>query len=412
MPLRQATLKSFQPDKLHALPPLPSVVTELHLGSPHLRLRRSCVATLLAEVTAGMDSDATMDDVVRRVVDFGKEQELIDCSVMDGCGLWETLERDYGIGRWPEDRPRPLDNDSAFPKWRCECFLPVLREALDADAWGTWDASHDAGQPDGEWYHRTSTRIAEELIALAKVAVHDIDKPSFRAIIRRVRQLSIHVDAWSVVDAIGECVGTDALCREEAVDVYLSRLAGVADWSTSFVNHDARVFEMLLPHLIELDQPAKTAEFLRAYPDAAPCALASEWRPGPRTAYLARCSLAYMRGAADWKLIGEFLADASKRVRCSEFLANVSDLAKLAPPPEWSPNQATVDKAEGLAWCVAAVVWRARCKRLLELYFLDWLEASDVYKPIAEDGEIKAPKRLRDEFESVALLRGRDVRLS
>lgn len=397
MPLKQLLLKSTQPDKLQALPPLPSVITELGLGSPHLRLRRSCVATLLAEVTPGMDSDATMDDVVQRVVDFGKEQELIDCSVMDGCGLWGTLEGDHGIGRWPEDRPRPLDNDSSFPEWRCGCFAPMLREALDAHALSTWAASHDAGL---------------QLMTLAKMAVHDIDEQSFRAIIRRVRQLSIHVDAWSVVDAIGECVGTDALCREDAVDVYLSRLAAVADWSTSFVNHDARVFEMLLPPLIELDQPAKTAEFLRAYPDAAPCALASEWQPGPRYPNLARCSLAYMRNAADWKLIGEFLAGASKSVRCSEFLATVSDLAKRCPPPGWSVNQATVDKAEGLAWCVAAVVWRARCKRLLELYFLDWLEASDVYKPISEDGEIKAPKRLRDEFESVALLRGRDVRLA
>ena len=83
------------------LPPLPSVMAALGLGSPQFRLRRSCVSTLLAEVLPGTPSDATLEDVVQRVRDCGKAQELIDCSIMDGCGLVCTLDYEHGVERWP-----------------------------------------------------------------------------------------------------------------------------------------------------------------------------------------------------------------------------------------------------------------------------------------------------------------------
>jgi hypothetical protein len=46
-------------------------------------------------------------------------------------------------------------------------------------------------------------------------------------------------------------------------------------------------------------------------------------------------------------------------------------------------------------------MWDARRKRLLELRFLDWLEASNIYKPTVVDGKPRAPKRARDEFEAM-----------
>jgi hypothetical protein len=72
-----------------------------------------------------------------------------------------------------------------------------------------------------------------------------------------------------------------------------------------------------------------------------------------------------------------------------------------ATPPVELPPLSAVTEAECLAWRVAAVMWDARRKRLLELRFLDWLEVSNIYKPTVVDGKPRAPKRARDEFEAM-----------
>ena len=372
---------------LKALPPLPSVITELDLGSPHFRLRRSCVAALLAELLAGFASDASLDEVVQRVSDCGKTQELIDCSFMDGDGLFAVLRDDYNHPRHPPDRPGPFDDDSILPKSLCEFYLPEMRAALDA----------------------TDTHCTTKLVELASVAVYDGDVWSFRAIIDRLRQLAIKVDASSVLQAVGECVEARTLCQHDAPDDYIDPLIHVANWSASFVKHFPRVFEMVLFALLEADTPTTSAEFLRAHPDVAPQALATEWRcePHPYSSQLARCSLQYIRSVANWELIGEFLANATKLIEDAEtpggrlgaFIDNVSRLAKGFPPPVWPAIHANVNKAERLGWHIASVMWRARRKRLTELCFLEWLEASDFDKPRIENGYWVYPKRMREEFE-------------
>ena len=51
---------------------------------------------------------------------------------------------------------------------------------------------------------------------------------------------------------------------------------------------------------------------------------------------------------------------------------------------------------------MAAVCWRAHRRLVLQQYFLDWLEQSDVYKPfVNEHGMTRAPKRALEEFESM-----------
>ena len=84
--------------------PYPSVITELGLGDPRRGASRSHVAQLLAQILPGMASDATLDQVVQRVVDFGMGQALLDCAILDDSRLVCTLEEDFGLCRFPPGR--------------------------------------------------------------------------------------------------------------------------------------------------------------------------------------------------------------------------------------------------------------------------------------------------------------------
>ena len=84
--------------------PYPSVITELGLGSPRRGASRSHVAQLLAHVLPGMPSDATLDEVVQRVGDFGMGQALVDCAMLDDSRLVCTLEEEFGLSRFPPSR--------------------------------------------------------------------------------------------------------------------------------------------------------------------------------------------------------------------------------------------------------------------------------------------------------------------
>ena len=82
--------------------PYPSVITELGLGDPRRGASRSHVAQLLAQILPGMASDATLDQVVQRVVDFGMGQALVDCAILDDSRLVCTLEEDFGLCHFPQ----------------------------------------------------------------------------------------------------------------------------------------------------------------------------------------------------------------------------------------------------------------------------------------------------------------------
>ena len=400
--------------------PLPSVVTELGLGSPQFRLRRSCVSTLLAEVLPGMASDATLDDVVQRVSDFGKAQGLIDCSIMDGCGLACTLAYEYDIARFPPDRDRPLDPGSTFPKWRLYCHFQRLRDALDPNICSGTHPRH----------------LLKELVLLAEMAVCDSDLQSFLAIIDRLGDLT-HSDlgavppdkpnAWVVVKAVGDRVDSEDLCQYDARNEWLEPLARVVDPVTSFAGHSDQCFKKLVFHVLFNPENWFSPEAcgvvgLRAY-TLAPRAVADEWRGFNRKAEededteswldrrgLACLTLRYMRTVGDWESLGEFLCtlqECNKQHVQPDFGAFFDCLA------DWTflPQDPAPDKAELLSWRVAATMWRARRKRLLGVSFLDWLEDSDIYKPGIVDGKPRAPKRALDEYEGDANKRGCDIRL-
>ena len=85
--------------------PYPSVITELGLGDPRRGASRtSHVAQLLAQILPGTPSDATLDQVVQRVVDFGMGQALVDCAILDDSRLVYTLEEEFGLCRFPPGR--------------------------------------------------------------------------------------------------------------------------------------------------------------------------------------------------------------------------------------------------------------------------------------------------------------------
>ena len=84
--------------------PYPSVITELGLGDPRRGASRSHVAQLLAQILPGMPSDAALDQVVQRAVDFGMGQALVDCAMLDDSRLVCILEEEFGLSRFPPGR--------------------------------------------------------------------------------------------------------------------------------------------------------------------------------------------------------------------------------------------------------------------------------------------------------------------
>ena len=402
-----------------ASPAFPSVIKELGIGTPPSRLRQSCVAKLLATPLVGMASDATWDMVLQRVNDCGLTQDLVDCSILDGCGLEFMLEEEHGIVLWPPERVGPFDSTSGRARLAAS-FIPRLSKALDIAALDDSDIFSD------EW-----AEAAVELAALAKTAVEDLDHPVFTAVCDAIQEVYDTAYAgpdtvylWGVVDAVSNHVASKTLLHSEAEDKYLRPLVSLGPLGSWFSGHSERCFEkLLLPLLLDCvaDLPASwLAPLLNSYSRVAPRALAREWEGsyanleelllanqvhGPPHAMrgVAYFTLKYMmRGELDWQSIGEFLRLVRKRNptvgdNFHNLFAYMSKIASTglisATPP--------VELAECLAWRVAAVMWDARRKRLLELRFLDWLEASNIYKPTVVDGKPRAPKRARDEFEAM-----------
>ena len=422
-----------------ASPAFPSVIKELGIGTPPSRLRQSCVAKLLATPLAGMASDATLDMVLQRVNDCGLTQDLVDCSILDGCGLEFMLEEEHGIVLWPPERVGPFDSTSGRARLM-ESFIPRLSKALDIAALDDWDIFSD------KW-----AEAEVELAALAKTAVEDLDHPVFTAVCDAIKEVyetayanTVYLCGASWMPSA--IVARKTLLHSEAEDKYLRPLVSLGPLGSWFSGHSEQCFEeLLLPLLLDcvadLHEPASwLAPLLNSYSRVAPRALAREWEGsyanleelllanqvhGPPHAMqgVAYFTLKYMmRGEfrdwppestdefLDWQSIGEFLRlvrelNPTVGDNFHNLFAYMSKVASTglisATPPVQLPPLRAVTEAECLAWRVAAVVWGARRKRLLELRFLDWLEESNIYKPIVVDGKPRAPKRARDEFEAM-----------
>ena len=382
--------------------------------------------------------------VLQRVNDCGLTQDLVDCFILDGCGLEFMLEEEHGIVLWPPERVGPFDSTSGRARLAAS-FIPRLSKALDIAALDGYHAMSN------EWREATI-----ELATLAKTAVEDLDHPVFTAVCDAIKEVyetaydgPNTVYLWGVVDAVSNHVARKTLLHSEAEDKYLRPLVSLGPLGSWFSGHSERCFEeLLLPLLLDcvadLHDPASwLAPLLNSYSRVAPRALAREWEGsyanleelllanqvhGPPHAMqgVAYFTLKYMmRGEfrdrrlfefestdefLDWQSIGEFLRLVRKRNptvgdNFHNLFAYMSKVASTglisATPPVELPPLSAVTEAECLAWRVAAVMWDARRKRLLELRFLDWLEVSNIYKPTVVDGKPRAPKRARDEFEAM-----------
>ena len=373
------------------LPPLPSVVDELGLGSPWFRLRRSCVRTLLAEVLPGMPSDASLEDVVQRVRDCGKAQDIIDCSIADGDGYnfaYSEEAEGFLIQIFPPDRD--MDYDDPRIVWRTKQYLPRAADALDASASAT--SCLALSEYDGRM-------LACELLTLMHMSVDDGGRHAFRDLNANLGRLLAHAsDACAMVNAMANCISRLHMpewARALLADEYDILRAGL------FSGGDNEDFEG--SEDIDGWNDEDGWEFQMAV---------RGYRKGPmyenaHLARLARLTIQYMRSVRRWDCIGELLDWISKKVSKEEKLSATFSFFAATKGCPYNRNECIwhidrVSKYQRLAWHVAAVCWRAHRRWVLQQYFLDWLEQSDVYKPfVNEHGMTRAPKRALEEFESM-----------
>ena len=118
----RCTHTMIKSDVHFAPPPVPSVVIELGLSSECSTMPSSYVAVLLTKLLPGFSSDATLDQVVQHVLDCGQVQALIDCSILDNCGLAHVLEEQYGITRFPPGR-LPVKGVPCLQDWRVAALI-------------------------------------------------------------------------------------------------------------------------------------------------------------------------------------------------------------------------------------------------------------------------------------------------
>jgi len=128
------------------LPPVPSVLEALGLvgRTRAFALRRSCTLAVLAKVSAGLASDASLADVVRSAHDHGALLELLEASDLDDDArfLWDCDEAEDPEARidlefLEKAREAAADAADAPPpppeRWHAPCFGPALADALEGD---------------------------------------------------------------------------------------------------------------------------------------------------------------------------------------------------------------------------------------------------------------------------------------
>ncbi len=430
-------------------PPIPSVLREnecLHdLCNLQWTLRRSHVALLLSRICAGMDSGASLQDVLARVRDCDALGDLLACAQLDACGqefgsvemrnlLLYTVE-DY------DEEPLLLcweRDDHDLQHMAIRRVQKRFKYALDP-------------------LKRRATTLgmpcdAECLSYLAKTAAKESDLLSFRWIVQKAmrRVPDCQIDLWGVMRVVGgmDFSGDDdyAALDHWMTPVYQRANAAFGVFTDTYCAHDRATFERIVKWMIyevrnesgcvdnvmkvvteytytEWVVPAlckmwhREEYLLRRRGALAPgddlSAAADldddhlnpkmQWRESMRRLMRTTIVTMYDEGlvfaTGKWKQIG-WLLDAM--AHCCHANDPCRAIASFTREDRW------VSKFAGEGLCTRGlklgwVLWRLQLHRERQRCLVEWLDAAGVYAPTGrvDKWTAKAPKRLRDEWEQL-----------
>lgn len=196
------------------LPPIPSALHALGLVelTRPFALRRSCTLALLAKVSTGLPSDATLADVARRARDHGALVDLLEASHLDGsarvlCKLAELEDADVRIDFDLLEDARAHHKRAAAPMephaWNDSCLGSALAAALRGTDLAALEAlAIDSLKDDDELSMRA---IAARVVAVAPSAA------ALHGVRQRVRNAWQAIADAAMPDAPGEVTWPDAL---------------------------------------------------------------------------------------------------------------------------------------------------------------------------------------------------------
>ena len=428
-------------------PPIPSVLRE-HDGISDLcnlqwTLRRSHVALLLSGICSGMDSGASLEDVLARVRDCDALGDLLACAEVDeegreyGAVGMRNLLMD-GFGGYGEE---PLllcweGGDRDFQYMTTQHMKKQLKHALDPLKRRVKAVEHDAGC----------------LSKLAKTAVEECDLVSFKWIVKKAmgNVPDEHLGLWGAMQAIGDMgfSGDDGYAaRDRWMTPVYHCVNGVPDaFNRTYGGHDRATFERIVWWLIhEVHEESGCIDdvmtVLCAYLEWAIPALCKMWRkeeyllrkrgvlaPGDDLSEAADADDDHLNPEMQWResmrrlMRTSLVAMYDERVRPStgkwkhvgwlmEAMADCCHandpfraIASFVREDRWfskvvEPHGQLCMRALRLGW----MLWRLQLHRERHRCLVEWLDAAGVYAPTERVDKFtaKAPKRLCAEWGGI-----------
>lgn len=378
--------------------PICGFLEVLEIGNRNFSLRTSCVAELLSSVCAGFPDNTTLEQVVRRVLDAGKEKELAWCCLVDGpmCDSQRLFRAVHEhTARWMPSSWRDVDNDE-FELWH--------------DTYNKRIAMTVCGS-----LYRSS--VVDRLVAAAR----EMDRVSFYLLVPMVvnhgTRDSDMVDAWRVVDAIWKSADEHGMDKVDICADWIVPLWRVVR-ADSFYGHS---FDstLTLVQFYFTNKPYFAAGILRGTPEHGAKILCRLWknvcvrfklRPVDTNyaqavhsltrAFFADTTSVFKHG---WKPVAEALVAICRTAGISRDTL-LRTIALEGYADDWFDIEGQGETYLGaprfwgielLLTHVGGVLREAEQMRTLSRTFDAWLEISDVYHP-----EKFLGRRGRDEFEA------------